>query len=208
MNEKITLHRALAELKLADSKISKLTEEIVPSAIHQKGKLMNGVMQESDFKRMAQAKYDSVTDLIERKHKLKKAVVAANAVTTMKIGDKIMTIADAITYKSLVEQKKALIETLKSRHNSAIASLNRNNAIVDGNVQRLLEAAFGKENVKVSEGDMAAIRKPYMEANEYHLYDPLKVEEKIAKLEEEVLNFETDVDAALSEINAITYIDL
>jgi len=205
--EKMTIHRALSELKLIDAKIEKQINEVLPSGILQKGKLVNGYIQETEFEKAAKSKYDSVNDLINRKNKIKSAIVAANGVTQVKVAEKQMTIADAINFKAVIKFKKKLIETLRQRHKQAVGELNKHNEAVNQNVQRILEATFGKENVKVGKEDVEAVRKPYLEANEFHLFDPLKVDETVEKLEKEVSEFEAEVDAVLSEINAITIIE-
>ena len=125
-----------------------------------------------------------------------------------KISEKEMTIADAINFKSVVKFKKKLIETLKTRQQQAVAQLNQQNTVVEQNVQRILEATFGKENVKAGKDDVESVRKPYMDANEFHLFDPLKVAEKVESMEKEVADFEMEVDAVLSEINAVTFIEV
>jgi len=206
--QKMTIHRALSELKLIDSKIEKHIYEIVPSGIYQKGKLINNYVKEEDFSASAKSKFDSVNDLIARKNAIKSAIVEANGVTKVKISEKEMTIADAINFKAVVKFKKKLIETLKARQQQAVAQLNQQNAIVEQNVQRILEATFGKENVKAGKDDVESVRKPYMDANEFHLFDPLKVAEKVEAMEKEVGDFEMEVDAVLSEINAVTFIEV
>jgi hypothetical protein len=206
--QKMTIHRALSELKLIDSKIEKQINEIVPSGIYQKGKLINNYVKEEDFSASAKSKFDSVNDLIARKNAIKSAIVEANGVTKVKISEKEMTIADAINFKAVVKFKKKLIETLKARQQQAVAQLNQQNAIVEQNVQRILEATFGKENVKAGKDDVESVRKPYMDANEFHLFDPLKVAEKVEAMEKEVGDFEMEVDAVLSEINAVTFIEV
>lgn len=204
--QKMTIHRALSELKLIDAKIEKQINEIVPTGIFQKGKLIMGYLKEEDFSSMAQSKYQSVTDLIGRKNAIKSAIVEANGVTKVKFAEKEMTIADAINFKAVVKFKKQLINKLKAMHQTAVADLNKNNTVVEQNVQKLLEYTFGKENVKVDPKDLEAVRKPYIEANEFHLFDPLKVAEKVEAMEKEVSEFEAEVDAVLSEINAVTFI--
>lgn len=204
----MTIHRGLSELKLIDAKIEKQISEIVPSDVHQKGKLVGGYITEEDFKSNAQSKYDSINELIERKCKIKSAIVDANGSTMVKVGEKEMTIADAINFKAVVKFKKKLIETLKQRHKQSLAALNKNNEVVNANIQRILEATFGKENVKVGEKDVEAVSKPYLEANEFHLFDPLKIEKRVEQMEKEVSEFESEVDAVLSEINAITFIEV
>jgi wyosine [tRNA(Phe)-imidazoG37] synthetase (radical SAM superfamily) len=152
--EKMTIHRALSELKLIDAKIEKQINEVLPSGILQKGKLVNGYIQEAEFEKSAKSKYDSVNDLIDRKNKIKSAIVTANGVTHVKVSDKQMTIADAINFKSVIKFKKKLIATLKQRHLQAVGELNTHNETVNANVQRILEATFGKENVKVGKEDV------------------------------------------------------
>ena len=206
--QKMTIHRALSELKLIDSKIEKQINEIVPSGIYQKGKLINNYVKEEDFSTSAKSKFDSVNDLIARKNAIKSAIVEANGVTKVKVSEKEMTIADAINFKAVVKFKKKLIETLKARQQQAVAQLNQQNTVVEQNVQRILEATFGKENVKAGKDDVESVRKPYMDANEFHLFDPLKVAEKVEAMEKEVGDFEMEVDAVLSEINAVTFIEV
>lgn len=206
--QKMTIHRALSELKLIDSKIEKQIAEIVPTGIFQKGKLINGFMQEKDFEEAAKSKYQSVTDLIGRKNAIKSAIVQANGVTQVTVGEKQMTIADAINFKAVVKFKKQLVARLKQLHQGAVANLNTNNEIVEQNVQNLLAAALGKDSVKADAKDVDSIRKPFLEANEFHLFDPLEVTKKVEAMEQEVGNFEMEVDAALSEINAVTFIEV
>lgn len=206
--QKMTIHRALSELKLIDAKIEKQITEIVPVGIHQKGKLINGFATEKDFKESAQSKYDSVTDLIKRKTLIKSAIVMANGITKVKVGEKEMTIADAINFKAVVKFKYQLITKLKQSHLQAASATQKNNQIVDENVQKLLEHTFGKDSTKVDAKDMEAVRNPYMEANSWHLYDPLEVLKKVEAMEKETSEFEMEVDAALSEINAVTFIEI
>lgn len=68
--EKMTIHRALSELKLIDAKIEKQINELIPSGVYQKGKLVEGYITEADFEKSAKSKFDSVNDLIERKNKI------------------------------------------------------------------------------------------------------------------------------------------
>jgi len=204
---KVTIHRALSELKLIDSKIAKKINDIIPLGIYQKDKLVNGLSTKEDFSKAAQSNYQSTIDLINQKQKVKTAIVSANAVTKLKVGDSEMTIADAITEKANVKLKKDLINKLKASHQHVVGALNKNNETVQTNLQRLLEATFGKDGVKAGKDDVEAVRKPFIEANEFHLHDPLKVLELISDLDAKVSAFEAEVDAALSEINAVTFIE-
>lgn len=206
--QKMTIHRALSELKLIDSKIDSQTQSIVTTGIYQKGKLINGYISNAEFENIAKSKFDSVMDLISRKSLIKSAIVTANGNTKLTISGVEMTISDAINYKSVMKFKKALIGKMSAMHSQAVGALNKNNEAVNQNAQRILEATFGKENVKVSKDDVDAVIKPFLENNEFHLFDPLSVDKKVEALTKEVESFEMEVDSALSEINAVTFIEV
>ena len=126
---KLTIHRALAELKLIDARTQKAISELVPQGIHQKVEGKIGVLTQGEFKETAKAKYQSVIDLIDRKAKIKTAIVASNASTTVKVGEKMMTVADAITAKDLNKSKQILIDHLKAQQRGTLSLLNKNNEI-------------------------------------------------------------------------------
>lgn len=205
---RLTIHRALAELKLIDSRIQKAISELIPQGIHQKAEGKIGVYTQGEFKETAKAKYQSVLDLINRKAKIKTAIVASNASTEVKIGERVMTVADAITAKDLNKSKQILIDHLRAQQRGTLSLLNKNNEVVDKNIQSLLEANLGKDSVKAGKEDIEAIRKPFMEASQWNLFDPLGLVEKIEGLEKDLLDFQTEVDAVLSESNAVTFIEI
>jgi hypothetical protein len=205
--EKMTIHRALSELKLIDAKIEKAIQGIIPTGIYQKGKLVNGQQKEEDFSANANSCYDSALDLMKRKTAIKSAIVQSNGVAVVTVGGEVMTVADAINAKVIMKFKKKLIETLQGRHRSVLAGFNQNNDMVRKNLQTILEHALGKDAVKAAKDDVDNISKPYLELNEFHLFDPLKVEDRIKGLEKEIGDFEADVDAVLSESNAVTFIE-
>ncbi len=205
---KITIHRALAELKLIDAKIDSGITQIYPTGIHQKGKKIDGHITEEEFASNATSAFQSVSDLINRKIRIKSLIVESNSKTKVTVADKEMTVSDAITFKTIVEQKKKLSAFLQQKNSQAISALNRNNDVVSKNVEVLLQNAFSKDSTKISKEDSEAVSKPYKENNEWHLLDPLKVAERIAELNKEAAEFEADVDSVLSESNAVTFIEI
>lgn len=207
-NETMTIHRALAELKLIDSRIESSITSIEPTGARQKDKPVNLYHTPEEFEKNAKAKFQSVNDLIERKTKIKSAIVKANGITEVEIAGVKMTIADAINYKGTVLFKTRLIKELSNKHAAAKAWTEKNNAQVEANALRLAEAALQKDNVKINDSDALAITEPFLEKNRFTLVDPLKVDELVEKLTSEVNAFQTEVDAVLSEINAITTIEI
>lgn len=207
--EKMSLHRALSELKLIDSKIEKKILGLEVTSFKQKDKPIKGYKLEEEFDKEAKAKLQSIKDLIERKAKIKNALVDANTKTKFKVSEKPMTIADAITYKANIGTRKQLLERLKGDLNASKETIETGNTKVEQNVHQLLTVTFqGKELSTISDVDQDAVRKPFEEANLLHLVDPLKIETVIDNMEDEIDSFEVDIDSALSEINAITNIEI
>lgn len=205
---RISIHRALAELKLIDSKLDKKIKAIDPIGVLQPDKLVNNCINTVVFEKNALESYQSIVDLIERKRLIKSAIVKANSETLVTVGDKSMSISDAITFKNTIDQRKYFVAILKDRLGVANKNLEHNNAQVEGNALRLAEAALQKDNVKIYEGDAVAITKPYLEKSLFGLVDPLNLSDKINALTDEIDTFEVEIDAVLSEINAITLIEI
>ncbi len=205
---KMTLHRALSELKLIDAKIEKKISSMEPLGLYQKDKNIGGFIKADDFTTAATSSYQSVNDLIERKIKIKSAIVKQNCNTMVKIAGKDISIADAITFKSVISFKAELLTHLQREYKKYTGDLNKKNEQVNANAEAILTAALGKDNVKSDSKDVDAIRTPYIKANEYHLSDPLEIAKKMAALETEIGDFASEVDAVLSEINAVTFISI
>lgn len=208
--EKMTIHRALSELKLIDARIEKAINSIDPSGIMQAGKLVNGLHEKSDFEKNAESKFQSVTDLITRKNEIKSAIVKANGETELEVAGNTMTIADAINHKAVIEFKKSLIGTLKAKHKKVKSEWTRRNEEVEAVALQNAQIMLGKQddNVKPTDKDVEQIMTPFVDRNKWELIDPLSVETKAEEMEAEVEAFESEVDAALSEVNAVTFIEI
>ncbi len=204
---KMTIHRALSELKLIGARIEKQIEELLPSGTKSKNSLVNGMHEKEKFEAATKEKYQSTVDLIDRKDKIKSAIVKANALTKVFVAKQEMTIADAITLKTGIAFKKKLVEHLKKRHNANKAALAKSNDTVDANALQLASVALGKQNVKVNDADAQAAMATYLENNRFHMVDPLDVEKIISEQESYIASFEAEVDAVLSEVNAVTTIE-
>jgi hypothetical protein len=172
---------------------------------------VNGFHEKETFEKEAKSKLQSVTDLIERKNKIKSAIVEANGKTKVEIGGNKMTIADAINFKSLIVFKKNLISELTKKHNQVKGRFTTENEKVNNVALENAKIMLGKQGddkVKPTDDDVKAIIEPFVKRNEVHLVDPLKAEELILKMQNEVDEFELEVDAVLSEVNAITIIEI
>lgn len=87
----------------------------------------------------------------------------------------------------------------------AINKLTKENDSLPKRLEEYLTAILGsKENAKKEEVELHT--KAFMERNEYILIDPLKINTRIEELDEKVSSFKAEVDAVLSESNALTKI--
>lgn len=203
--EKLSLHRALAELKVLTDRIDKANGSLLVCGFAQKDKLVNNKYEKSKFEEDAKSSYQSITDLIKRRQAIKSAVVKANTTILVKIGDKEMTLSDAITQKMYIAQEKALLNALKVNYNGAMASVEKHNAVIDDQAKKLTELQVGKEGT--TKETVEGIMKSFLENNRVTLVDPLGIADLIKGRELAISTFEANVDAVLSEANAINSIE-
>lgn len=205
---KMTIHRGLAELKLIDSKIEKRIEQLRVLSVQHGDKDIEGRYKKEEWDNLVKGAYNSLNDLIERKMKIKSAIVRVNAETMIEIGGKKMTIADAITRKNIVNIKKHLWAKINAERTATMATVNRNNETMEANVKQLLEVALGKDNVKVGSDEVKSIRDPYVKVNEVKMVDALGVDKLLEDLSKEIEDFELEIDFTLSNINAVTFFEI
>lgn len=206
--ERMTIHRALSELKIINARIEKTIESLNPTGITQRDQVVGMFKTVDEFSSEAKSNLQSVNDLIDRKNKIKSAIVEANGKTSVDVNGKKMTIADAINYKQIIIYKKKIVETIAKKHVQALKGAEHHNNQIEQNALRLAESALQKDNVKINDGDAVAITEPYIAKNKFEILDPLKAEKLVQSMEEEIYKFESEVDSVLSEINAVTKIEI
>ena len=130
MVEKMTITRALTELKTLDKRIQKTTGSGV--FISFQGKFH----KPNEYSKKGPAVYQSVMDLLNRRKRIKSAIVSSNAVTNVKICGKEMTIAEAIETKSSIKHHEYLIGQLKRQYADANRSVENINARVRQDLEK------------------------------------------------------------------------
>lgn len=211
--EKMTIHKALAELKTMDDRINKaIRSTSYVLAVKHSAEKINGV-KVSNFKEQMRSGYQKVTDLIKRRDAMKRAVVLSNATTKVKIGDNEYTAAEAIEMKNHgMEFRSALLRQMNSDYIAAQNDLARNGgeALEKKSEQYVLAviAAQPKDSKMSADSDvMKGLRQTYIENNTYDLVDPLDITKVMETLDAEINEFNAEVDAALSVSNALTVIE-
>ena len=204
--EKMTVHKALAELKvIGDRTISAIQSGVYCKANKHSNEKIDGVSV-GEFKKQIQGSWDKVNDLIRRRNAIKKAVVLSNATVKVKVGDEEFTVAEAIEMKnSGMEYKKILVNMLNKQYTQAIQTTEKENGeTLQQKAESYVIGLYGSKEGKTNIEEIEKTRKEFVTNNTFELIDPLKICEKIDVLEKEISEFESEIDAALSVSNAIT----
>lgn len=205
--EKMTIHKALCELKILDSRINNaISSARFCLANKHSNEKINGVTVE-EYQETMKASYNKASDLIRRREAIKRAVVLSNAKTIVKIGGKEYTVAEAIEMNNHgIDLKLQLKNAMKKQYDSAMTAIISKNSVVDDKATEYVVGLFGQKESKTANEEYEKARKSYIEANTMELIDPVNILEKIEALEVEIADFTTEVDSALSVSNALTEI--
>lgn len=203
MAQQISITQALAELKLLDKRINKALDNVTWADVKTKSRPIDT----EKFAKTVKAEYQSFTDLVKRRDTIKRAVVKANASTRVKVGTWEGTVAEAIEYKMSIFYKKRLLDTMRAQLLKAKETFSSQQEAVDGRLEKLLHSELGKD-VKTSPETITALTNTFRENNKVELVDPLDLATQALALEEDIEEFETNVDWVLSETNGKTMIEV
>ena len=208
--EKMTVHKALAELKIMDDRIvSAINGGTYCVANKHSNDKIKGVSLE-EYKGAMQGCYDKAVDLIKRRNAIKRAVVLSNATTKVSVNGTEYTVAEAIEMKNHgVEFDDMLYRTLNSQYLMAQGEILRQNGDdLEKRAEQYVIGIYGSKEGKTNTDDFEKTKKDFITANSYELIDPIKILDKINSLEESISSFRAEVDAALSTSNAVTEIEI
>lgn len=202
----ITIHRALAELKLLDKKIMKQVLDSTPFCVAKKKdeKQIEGLTL-TEYNSKVKGNFDSIIALIARREQIKSKIMYSNAITKVNVAGEEMTVAEAIERKNTIEYKKKLLNRLRSDLQMALDEIEDGNIILLDKLESFLEATLGDNP---SSKEIETVSEMFKEKNELKLYNPINIEKKIEKLEEEIEDFLMEVDFVLSESNSKTTIEI
>ena len=203
---KMSITRALNELSLLDSRISRAISEGQFSTYKKASSknVLNGRKTVEEFEKDAKASYQSINDLIERRKKIKELIVASNAVTKVMVGSVEYTVASAIERKASIEYDRMLLNKLVSSLANSVQNTEKANERVESEINNMNLAYVSKENT-VSD-TMLKMNQEYREQNKTVVIDPLNLQKLIDDLRHDIEEFENNVDFSLSESNALNHI--
>lgn len=205
----MSIHQALSELKLLDSRIERAisagryigTKKLVESKVSQTRTTVK------EFNERAKADLDSVRALIERRSAIKSKIVASNAVTKVTIGGIEYTVAEAIERKSSISYEDDLLRTLRYQFGKCVEEVESFN----NRVEREVIAEVDRQNQREENWNVEQIKKYtdlQHEMRKWEVIDPLNLEQTINELTESIEQFNHEVDFVLSTSNATTFIEL
>lgn len=208
--EKMTVHKALAELKLLDDRIEKAIAEGIYCLANKHSNDKIGGVPLDEYIKIMQGGYDKSTGLIDRGKAIKRAVVLSNAVTKVSVAGVEYTVAEAIEMKNHgVDFDKLLMNAMQKHYNTAQMQIKQENGKdLEERAEQYVTAIYGQKEGKTNTADIEKVRADFLAANQYELVDPLHVLDKIEDLEKKINDFMSDVDSALSVSNALTEITI
>lgn len=208
--ETMTIHKALAELKILESRIMKTVGDGTYCVANKhSNEKINGVSIE-DYKKVMQSAYDKAVDLITRYKTIKKAVTLSNAKTVVKIGEEEYTVAEAIWMKNHgVEFDELLLNELREQYNKAQAKiLKQNGNDLEQRAEQYVVGIYGSKEGRTNTDDFEKTKQDFITSQTFELVDPIGILEKIDVLEEKISVFKAEVDAVLSTSNALTVVEI
>ena len=207
--EKLTIHRALSELKIIDSRISKaISEGVFVTANKHSNAKING-MTIGELQSFMKSSLESITSIITRKNAIKRAVDLSNATTKVTINGVEMTVVEAINLKNHgLESKLALVNSMKKQYTLAINKATSDNNTLNERAESYVIGMYGGKDTKTDPSTITKAKQEFIEMNTIDIVDGVDILKTIKALEEEIFNFTAEVDATLSESNAITQITI
>lgn len=204
-----SITRALAEIKLIDSKIEKINfSNNFAGIIQGNNAMVKGTMfNEDEFKKESKSKIDSLESLYERRRTIKKKIAEANIKNTVSFKGKTYTLFELIELKS----SSSIILNKYREALSSIASMNsaceKDNANLDFKIQNDIS-----EKQKSNSQNVAKDYETSYKEKMYSMYlskvvcgvEASKIQEEIDLIEETI----AEADMLLSEQNAVIRIEI
>ena len=210
MKETMTIHKALCELKVLDSRIESAMDkcEFAVANKHSNEKI-HGVPV-ADYINEMRNNYQSVRTLINRRNAIKRAVTRSNATTMVKVGDMELTVAEAIDMKAKgVEYLQSLVQRIDNQyaHAKRLAD-NANGEALDSRADEYVRGIYGNTDGKNMSDEIKKVRDVFVAAHTVEIIDPIGCVEESSALNQIIDSFLSDVDSALSVSNALTAVEV
>lgn len=199
----ISISRALVELKTLDSRITKSITNNTWILLKTKNK--NYGFIEEEFNKNTKADFQSLEDLIERRNKIKNAIMLSNSITMVDIGTNKVSVAQAIEYKKTIQYKTELLNIMKKQKQNITVEFENHKHKVQNKIDENIKIICGRDS-KPDETTLKTVSIGIEKSDPVEIYDPLKLDNIIKDYEKDIEDFTANIDYVLSESNALTKI--
>ena len=209
-SEKMTVHKALCELKTLDDRIKKCINgtSYVFANKHSNTKVSG--MSVAAYCDEIKSAYQRTTDLIKRRDAIKRSVVMSNAVTKVQVGGKEYTVTEAIEMKNHgIKMMQDLLKRLEYDNTRARREADENNGeMLEMRADEYVKSLYGSTDMKNASDEIKKVRADFIAAQTYEIVDPIGIKSEMDRLDKEISSFMVDIDSALSVSNALTEISI
>ena len=208
--ETMTIHRALAELKVLDDRITKLLSEAKFCGTAKNCMQKLGGVTIEEYKQNAQSIYDKITDLMARQAAIKRAVSESNAITHRVVCGHDYTVAQLIWMNQHgIDFKSALLNVMERQDASAVAVTEAANSKWSDTADDFISRHnSGADKSSIDADAIKDMRESYIERETMQLVDGINIKKTKEALADEINKFKAEVDAVLSTSNATTEITI
>ena len=205
MSKEITLTEALATLKVLRAKQDNLVRTGTFVGVSARDKVG------SQAKEVASAKFQSEFDRLKafsaKIQEIGAKLYEANSKTTVVVASKTYTLAEAIYRKGHTSEEAERIRVLKAALQRAEATAAKAKETAEKRADQQVETLLAGRSKDTSVADLAVEMRTKLIADEkIEVIDPNKLADYILAAEEDLVSFSTEVDVAISLVNATTKI--
>lgn len=207
MTKEITLTEALATLKVLRAKQDNLVRTGTFVGVSARDKV--GSQSKDVASAQFQSEFDRLKAFGEKIAEIGAKLYEANSLTKVTIAGKTYTLAEAIYRKSHASEEAERIRVLKAALQRAETVAANAREVAEKRADQQVESLLAGRTKDTSVGDMVVEMRAKLVADEkIEVVDPNKLTGYILAAEEDLISFSTEVDVAISLVNATTKISV
>lgn len=202
----LSVYEALIEISRLNDKIEKFnsssTMPLFLACATESAKYIEG-MEKEKYINLLKSNYDSCRHLISNLSEYKAKVALSNALTTITVGGKEYTIAEAIQRKQNIDTEIRFLRMIETQLKDVNTKITTKNNTVKAGLTEYLEKV--KSETATPE-EIDKLTNIYNEKNLFILVDPYGITETIDEKRQELETFLSDVDTKITASNCSTMI--
>ncbi len=219
MAEKMLVTQALDERDLL---VKKIGDKIAKASFtdvkkQNEEKVMEGRLNEVDFRKDAESAYQQIMDLIQRFQKIDAAIVASNAATMIHTSFGDYTVAGAISLRSRMrgfssyddeaDFEQNLFNKMKNELDRRLITIENKNKQLETTAESMRLSILGKDSKGKDDKPLEVVA-TYVKENTAELVDPLDVQKKVEEIQERRTKLLSELDTQIKVSNATTFIEI